>query len=66
VGGLDSTAGEHLSWLKAELRPGDVVTIRVIDSDCADAPSERRQEDPEALARSERRYYEELKKRYGE
>ena len=66
IGGLDSTAGEHLKWVKTELRVGDTVTIGIVDIDEVDAPGERRKEDPEAVAKAQRRYYERLKQEYGE
>jgi hypothetical protein len=66
VGGLDSTAAERLTWLKAELRVGDTVSIRVVDTDKVDGARERRKDDPEMVARAQRRYYEKLKQEYGE
>jgi hypothetical protein len=43
VGGLTSRAelsdDEHLDWLKHTLKPGDVVTIRVVDATTVDAPT---------------------------
>lgn len=42
VGGLTSRANavknEHLDWIKQNLKPGDVVTIRILESTSADAP----------------------------
>ena len=66
VSGLDSTAAEHLEWLKTELRVGDTVSIRVVSADTVDGPHERRKDDPETVARAQRRYYEKLKREYGE
>src|SRR4051794_531028 len=43
VGGLtgraDASQDEHLDWLKQRLNPGDVVTIKIVESSSADAPS---------------------------
>ena len=43
VGGLTSrTAGasnEHLDWTKRSLKPGDVVTVKLIEADVADLPT---------------------------
>lgn len=69
VGGLDSTdaaVSEHLKWLATPLQVGDTVSIRVIESDETEAPSERRREDPDVGAKAKQRYYEQLKREYGD
>lgn len=33
VGGLRSNSGQHVSWLYQNLKPGDKITVNVIDSD---------------------------------
>ncbi|MGD0949603.1 MAG: hypothetical protein ABSA52_19520 [Candidatus Binatia bacterium] len=66
VGGLDSSAGAHLKWLKTTLAVGDTITVRIVDRSRVDSPCERRKEDPEEVARAQRRYYERLKREYGE
>lgn len=66
VGGLDSTKGEHLKWILTALQVGDAITIRVVETVEVDTPQERRQDDPEANARGKRKYYEQLKREYGE
>ncbi len=69
VGGLDSTdsaVSEHIKWLATPLQVGDTVSIRVIERDEVEAPGERRREDPDATAKAKRRYYEQLKRGYGE
>jgi hypothetical protein len=53
VGGLDS---EHLNWLRTTLNVGDTVTVRILDNAHVDAPGERRKEDPQEVARAQRRY----------
>jgi hypothetical protein len=64
--GLDSITGEHLKWLKTRLAVGDTITVRIVDRSRIDSPCERRKEDPEEIARAQRRYYERLKREYGE
>ena len=69
VGGLDSTdaaVSEYLKWLATPLQVGDIVSISVIECDQAETPSERRREDPDAAAKVKKRYYEQLKREYGE
>ena len=69
VGGLDSTdpaVSEYLKWLATPLQVGDIVSIKVIEHDAAEAPSERRREDPDAASKAKQRYYEQLKREYGE
>ncbi len=43
VGGLtgraNAAADEHLGWLKQRMRPGDVVTIKIVESPSADSPT---------------------------
>ena len=38
LGGLDSASDTHVSWLAETLKPGDVVTIRVLGAGPCDAP----------------------------
>lgn len=45
VGGLDPTArvdGEFVDWVERPLRAGDVIEIRVLDTDRVDPPARRR------------------------
>jgi hypothetical protein len=57
---------EHLDWVKRSVQVGDVITIRIVESEQAALPIHREREDPDLLAQRERRYYEELKREYGE
>jgi hypothetical protein len=66
VGGLDSTKGEHLKWILATLQVGDTISVQVVETVEVDTPQERRPDDPEANARAKRKYYEQLKREYGE
>jgi hypothetical protein len=42
VGGLDSS-DEFLEWLQRDLKPGDEVTVRIIEAAKVDKPKKRRQ-----------------------
>ena len=63
VGGMVARS-EDVSWLDREMRPGDVVMIRIVDSAQPDEPVTRRRSDPELDARREREYYEHLRRKY--
>jgi hypothetical protein len=41
IGGLDSTADEHLDWLTKQLRIGDEVSIRLLSPGKFDVPKRR-------------------------
>ena len=56
----------NLKWLSESLRVGDSISIRIVEVEAADPPVERRRDDPEAVERSRRRYYEQLKREYGQ
>lgn len=64
VGGLDDRTS-HLDWVKVSLSIGDMIEIRVVESDCPSEPLWRH-EDPDLVEREKVRYYERLKKEYGE
>ena len=63
VGGLSS--GLHLRWpAPRKLAVGDEVRIRVVETAGADPPAETEQRDPGFAEEEERRYYEELKRKF--
>jgi hypothetical protein len=62
----DPKESEHLKWLSESLRVGDSISIRIVEVEAAHTPVERRRDDPEAVERSRRRYYEQLKREYGQ
>jgi hypothetical protein len=41
IGGLDTASEEHVGWPVPRIGVGDEITIRVVDSDEIDTPSER-------------------------
>jgi len=61
VGGLtsrtDGTPDEHLDWIKRTLKTGDVVTVRVVEANTADAPIDSM---PKPADGNYQRVYEEL------
>ena len=56
--------GEHFKWEDRKLKPGDVLTIKVITAAHVDEPRRRIAEDPELVERSQRRYYQRLKRKF--
>jgi hypothetical protein len=67
IGGYKSTngdVGEHLKWEDRKLKPGDVLTIKVITTDHVDEPRRRVANDPELEERSQRRVYQRLKRKF--
>ncbi len=63
VGGMVDRS-DHVRWLQRDLRRGDVVTIRIVDSDEPTEPATRQREDPASDAERERAYYEHLRRKY--
>lgn len=61
VGGLTSRAeglpDEHLDWIERTLKPGDVVTVKVLEASIADAPTGSM---PKTVDGNYQRVYEEL------
>jgi len=66
LGGLtaraNGAADEHLEWLRANLQAGDVVSIRVVETDLADPVISGHE--AERIADDERAYFEHCKKAY--
>src|SRR5262245_12299195 len=67
LGGYRSTngvAGEHFKWEDRKLKPGDVLTIKVITATRVDGPRRRIAEDPKMVEHSQKRYYQRLKRKF--
>ncbi|VTU42652.1 MULTISPECIES: hypothetical protein [unclassified Variovorax] len=66
LGGLtaraDGAADEHLDWLRANLKAGDVVSIRVVETATADPVISGHE--AERVADDERAYFEHCRKAY--
>ena len=55
---------EHVKWKGLALRPGDRVSVQVVEVDRVDEPASVESDDPVRNEKAERRYYELLKKKY--
>jgi hypothetical protein len=55
---------DHVDWVHRDMRRGDVVTIRILDSQQNTEPVARRRTDPSIDAEQERAYYERFKRKY--
>jgi hypothetical protein len=69
VGGLTQDAdgaSVHVRWLRQPLKPGQRITVAVIETEAADPPQSREREDPAWAAQRKREYYERLKREYGD
>src|ERR687898_526435 len=65
VGGLrhdPDGASVHVSWLRRPLRPGQWITIAVVEREAADLPRSVEREEPTRVAQLKREYYERLKR----
>ena len=60
----NAEVGEHFKWEDRKLKPGDVLTIKVIAAVRVDEPKRRIAQDPEFVERSRRRYYQRLKRKF--
>jgi hypothetical protein len=63
VGGLASNS-ERLDWISRDLKVGDVMVIRIVESNAPDPPVKRHRDEPSFLADQERAYYERLRRKY--
>jgi hypothetical protein len=64
VAAMVSDPREHLDWIKRDLKVGDTVVVRVVESDSPDQPVVRHREEPSFAADQERAYYEHLRRKY--
>jgi hypothetical protein len=65
VGGLISSANEHLRWVNCKLRVGDEIRLKIAESDSVDKPKERYRNDPAEVARSQKKYVRRMAKQFG-
>ena len=56
--------GEHFKWEDRKLKPGDALTIKVITAARVDEPRRRITQDPDFVERSQKRYYQRLKRKF--
>ena len=66
LGGLASRDDEdaHLFWARPDLRVGDKITIKVLETDNIDDPKREQRIKHKDAEESERKYYEQLKKKF--
>jgi hypothetical protein len=65
VGGLNTSAEEHVSWQDRHLRVGDEIRIRIASRRQADAPVKRFPRDPSKELESKKRYVRNYAKELG-
>ncbi len=63
LGGLDSVVGEHVRWPAPPLTVGDEVTIRLLEVEQVDAPTERKPSAPPAPEAPGRVRYRQIRER---
>jgi len=69
VGGLahdPDGAPVRVEWLRQFLKPGQQITLVVVETGEADPPQTRKREDPAWARQRQREYYERLKREYGD
>jgi hypothetical protein len=65
VGGLDTSAEEHVRWQERHLRVGDEIRIRIANRKQADSPVKRFRRDPSKELEAQKRYVREYAKKLG-
>jgi hypothetical protein len=65
LGGLDTSAGEHVRWVDRHLRVGDEIRIRIAEGSKADRPVKRFLRDRSAEVESKKNYVREYAKQLG-
>jgi hypothetical protein len=55
---------ENVQWSGRELKPGDQIEIKIIETDEADEPKTKKRSDPKFVELQKRKYFEKLKKEY--
>jgi hypothetical protein len=65
VGGLVSAFGEHVSWTNVQLKTGDEIRVRVVESGSADEPKERKPRNPAQDLERQKHYVREMAKQLG-
>jgi hypothetical protein len=55
---------ENVQWSGRELKPGDQINIKIIETNEADEPKTKKRSDPKFIDLQKRKYFEQLKKEY--
>ena len=65
VGGLVSSTEEHVTWVRRDLRRGDEVVIRVVETEHADRPRQRDRDTAGKIRSRQKRQVRRLAKSFG-
>jgi len=65
VGGLISRSREFLEWFRRDLKRGDEIVVRVVESERADPPKTRRREDRAKQLKRKQDYVLRIAKEFG-
>jgi len=65
VAGLFTETREHATWADLDLKVGDRVVLRVIETDSVDKPKKRYRDDPKAADKSQKAYVRAWAKKFG-
>jgi hypothetical protein len=65
IGGLMSATEEHVRWKVPTLKVGDLVSIKVVETDTADAPVQRYRSDSKESEQNAKAYAQAQAKKYG-
>jgi hypothetical protein len=65
VGGLIGPTEEHVLWKRQQLKTGDDVRVKVIETASVDRPKERHRRDPKRELASQKRYVREIARKLG-
>ena len=55
---------ENVQWSGRELKPGDQIKIKIIETNEADEPKTKKRSDPKFVELQKRKYFEQLKNEY--
>jgi hypothetical protein len=65
VGGLVSPVREHVTWVRQNLRVGDEISVKVVETNSTDEPIERSRTNPADDLRYQRSYVRAMAKKLG-
>jgi hypothetical protein len=65
IGGIDGGSREHVRWLDRKIKRGDIITIKVVETNAATKPRERERPDPAADLRRQKQYVRRMAKQFG-
>lgn len=65
VAGLVSPISEHVTWVRKDLRLGDVITVKVTETNSTDKPTKRERTNPAEDLKYRKSYVRALAKQWG-